>query len=136
MYFKNTLDKLGVQVEIEHAGKYKDFGDMFTRTSMTPETKEVLNSIIDDLYGNLVKRIAEARKRSPDEIRATIDQGPFLSPQAREKGLIDGLLYEDQMFDSSRCCGAWALTGISKASSCASTRPGVRFSPQTLSGAR
>jgi protease-4 len=99
MYFKNTLDKLGVQVEIEHAGKYKDFGDMFTRTSMTPETKEVLNSIIDDLYGNLVKRIAEARKRSPDEIRATIDQGPFLSPQAREKGLIDGLLYEDQMFD-------------------------------------
>jgi protease IV len=99
MYFKNTLDKLGVQVEIEHAGKYKDFGDMFTRTNMTPETKEVLNSIIDDLYGNLVKRIADARKRGPDEIRATIDQGPFLSPQAREKGLIDGLLYEDQMFD-------------------------------------
>jgi protease-4 len=86
-------------VEIEHAGKYKDFGDMFTRTSMTAETKEVLNSIIDDLYGNLIKRIAEARKRSPDEIRATIDQGPFLSPQAREKGLLDGLLYEDQMFD-------------------------------------
>jgi len=99
MYFKKTLDKLGVQVEIEHAGKYKDFGDMFTRTSMTPETKEVLNSIIDDLYGNLIKRVAEARKRGADEIRATIDQGPFLSPQAREKGLIDGLLYEDQVFD-------------------------------------
>jgi protease-4 len=99
MYFKKTLDKLGVQVEIEHAGKYKDFGDMFTRTSMSPETKEVLNSIIDELYGNLVKRIAEARKRGVDEIRATIDQGPFLSPQAREKGLIDGLLYEDQMLD-------------------------------------
>ncbi len=99
MYFKKTLDKLGVQVEIEHAGKYKDFGDMFTRTNMSAETKEVLDSIIDDLYGNLIKRIAEARKRSADEIRATIDQGPFLSPQAREKGLIDGLLYEDQMFD-------------------------------------
>ncbi|PYT27066.1 MAG: signal peptide peptidase SppA [Acidobacteria bacterium] len=99
MYFKKTLDKLGAHVEIEHAGKYKDFGDMFTRTNMSPETKEVLNSIIDDLYGNLVKRIAEARKRGADEIRATIDQGPFLSPQAREKGLIDGLLYEDQVFD-------------------------------------
>jgi protease-4 len=99
MYFKKTLDKLGVQVEIEHAGKYKDFGDMFTRTNMSPETKEVLNSVIDDLYGNLVKRIADARKKTPDEIRATLDQGPFLSPQAREKGLIDGLLYEDQMYD-------------------------------------
>src|SRR6185295_5804564 len=54
-YFKNTADKLGVQVEIEHVGKYKDFGDMFTRTSMSPETKEVLNSVIDDLYGNMVQ---------------------------------------------------------------------------------
>jgi len=72
---------------------------MFTRTSMSPETKEVLSSIIDDLYGNLVQRIAEGRKKTPEQIRATIDQGPFLSPHAQEQGLIDGLLYEDQMYD-------------------------------------
>ena len=41
MYFKKTLDKIGVNVEIEHAGKYKDFGDMFTRSDMSPETREV-----------------------------------------------------------------------------------------------
>jgi protease IV len=99
MYFRKTLDKLGVEVEIEHAGKYKDFGDMFTRASMSPETKEVLSSILDSLYGNLVQTIATARKKSPDQIRATIDQGPFLSPQARDQGLIDALLYEDQMYD-------------------------------------
>ena len=99
MFFKKTLDKLGVQVEIEHAGKYKDFGDMFTRASMSPETKEVLTSILDDLYANLVRRIADARNKTPDQVRATIDQGPFLSPHAKEQGLIDGLLYEDQMFD-------------------------------------
>ena len=65
MYFNKTLDKLGVQVEIEHAGKYKDFGDMFTRTSMSPETKEVLTSVLDDLYGNLVQthRRRRARRR-------------------------------------------------------------------------
>src|ERR1035441_9926701 len=50
--FKNTLDKLGVNVEVEHAGKYKDFGDMFTRADMSPETREVLNSVVADLYGN------------------------------------------------------------------------------------
>jgi protease-4 len=98
-YYKKTADKLGIQIEIEHAGKYKDYGDMFTRTSMSPETKEVLTSIIDDLYGNLVRRIAEGRKRTLDQIRATIDQGPFLSPHAQEQGLIDGLLYQDQMYD-------------------------------------
>jgi protease IV len=99
LFFKKTLDKLGVQVQIEHAGKYKDFGDMFTRASMSPETKEVLSSILDDLYGNLVQRIAEARRKTPDQVRAIIDQGPFLSPHAQEAGLIDGLLYEDQMLD-------------------------------------
>ena len=99
MYFRKTLDKLGVQVEIEHAGKYKDFGDMFTRTSMSPETKEVLTSILDGLYGNLVQTISAARKKTPDQVRATIDQGPFLSPEAKAQGLIDGLLYEDQMYD-------------------------------------
>src|SRR5215467_6892535 len=53
-YFKKTLDKIGVNVEVEHAGKYKDFGDMFTRPDMSPETREVMASVVDDLYGNLV----------------------------------------------------------------------------------
>jgi protease IV len=99
MYFRKTLDKLGVEVEIQHAGKYKDFGDMFTRSSMSPETKEVLTSILDGLYGHLVQTIAAARKKTPDQVRAIIDQGPFLSPEAKTQGLIDGLLYEDQMYD-------------------------------------
>src|SRR5690606_1564971 len=47
MYLKNTLDKVGVTVEVEHAGKYKDAGNTFTETSMTPETREVLSSVLD-----------------------------------------------------------------------------------------
>src|SRR5207249_4067047 len=98
MFFRGTLDKLGVQMEIEHAGKYKDFGDMFTRTDMSPETREVLNSVLDDAYGRLVSIIAAARKKSPEEIRATLDEGPFLAKKAAAKGLVDSLIYEDQMF--------------------------------------
>ncbi len=98
MYFRNTLEKLGVKVEIEHAGKYKDFGDMFTRTNMSGETREVLNSILDELYGNLVERIGEGRRKTPAEVRALVDEGPFLSAQARASGLVDALLFEDEMF--------------------------------------
>ena len=97
-YFKRTLDKLGVQVEIEHAGKYKDFGDMFTRTSLSPETEEVMNSVIDDLYGDLVQAIAAGRRQDAATVRATIDQGPLLSNQALQTGLVDELRYEDEMF--------------------------------------
>jgi protease-4 len=98
-YYRRTLDKLGVEMELEHAGKYKDAGDSFTRTSMSPETREVLNSMLDILYTDLVETIAKARGKTPDQVRTLIDQGPFLAPQAIEFKLIDGLLYEDQVFD-------------------------------------
>src|SRR5436305_15108482 len=42
-YFKNTLDKLGIGVEVDHIGRFKDAGDPFTKTGMSPETREVLN---------------------------------------------------------------------------------------------
>jgi protease-4 len=99
-YFRGTLDKLGVQVDIEHAGKYKDYGDQYARTSMGPESKEVLNSILDDLYGRMTATLAESRKMSPAEMRAVIDEGPFLSSDALAKGLVDALEYEDQTYDA------------------------------------
>lgn len=98
-FFKGTLDKVGVDVQIEHAGKYKDAGDMFSRTSATPETREVINSMLDRIYGTLVQGIADGRKKTPDEVRALIDQGPFLAENAKQAGLIDGLLYEDQLME-------------------------------------
>jgi len=98
MYFKKTLDKIGVTVEVEHAGKYKDFGDMFTRTDMSSETREVTTQLVDSLYANLVSGIAAGRKKSPEEIRTIIDQGPFTAPQALKAGLVDALRFEDQMW--------------------------------------
>lgn len=98
IYLKQTLDKIGVQVEVVHAGKYKDAPDMFTRTGMSPETREVLNSVLDGLYAQLTSAIASARKKSPEQIRAAIDQGPFLSRDALAAGLVDVLQYQDQAF--------------------------------------
>jgi protease-4 len=98
MYFKKTLDKIGVTVDVEHAGKYKDFGDMFTRTDMSPETREVISSVADGLYGDMVEHIAAGRKKSADDVRAIIDQGPFTATRAQKAGLVDALQFEDQMW--------------------------------------
>jgi protease-4 len=98
MYFKKTLDKLGVSVDVEHAGKYKDFGDQFTRSDMSPETREVITSIVDELYNSIVQHIADGRKKTPEEVKAIIDQGPFLATQAQKAGLVDELRFEDQMW--------------------------------------
>ena len=98
MYFKKGLDKLGVKVEVEHAGKYKDFGDMFTRSDMSPETHEVMDGLVNDLYGNLVDHIAAGRKKSADDVRAIIDRGPFTATGAQKEGLVDGLKFEDELW--------------------------------------
>jgi len=97
LYFKNTLDKLGVQIDVEHAGKYKDFGDMFTRSTMSPETHEVMTSLVDQIYDDLVSAVARGRNKDAGTVRAIIDDGPFLAAQAKSKGLIDDLRYEDQV---------------------------------------
>jgi protease IV len=102
MYFKKTLDRLGVTVEVEHAGKYKDFGDMFTRSDMSPETRQVMSSLVDDLYANLVAKIAAGRKKTPEEVRGIIDEGPFTATQAQKAGLVDALRFEDEMWGELR----------------------------------
>src|SRR5579871_2383126 len=98
MFVKGTLDKLGVQAEFEHVGKYKDAPDMFTKTSSSPETREVMNQVLDQYFGDLVNVIAQGRKKQAADIRALMDNGPFVGKEALDGGLVDALIYEDEMF--------------------------------------
>ena len=65
MYFKNTLDKLGVHVDVEHVGKYKDYGDQFERTSMSPETNEVMTSLVDEYLRRPCQYDRERQRQEP-----------------------------------------------------------------------
>jgi protease-4 len=102
MFVKGTLDKLGVGLEFEHVGKYKDAPDMFTRTSPTPETLEVENQILDQYFGDLVSVIAEGRKKQPEAVVKLLDDGPFVGKSALDGGLVDDLLFEDEMYGKLR----------------------------------
>lgn len=98
-YYRRALDKIGVQMEIEHAGRFKDFGTNYTHDAMTPETRESLSALIDGIYGHLVDTIAASRKKTPEQVRAIIDEGPFLAAEAVKHGLVDAAKFEDEMFD-------------------------------------
>jgi len=97
-YVKGTLDKLGIEMEFEHVGKYKDAPDMFTKTGPSPETREVINGLLDQFYGDFVAAVAQGRKKSAQDVRALIDTGPFVGQEALKGGLVDELAYEDQVF--------------------------------------
>ena len=112
MFVKGTLDKLGVGLEFEHVGKYKDAPDMYTRTSPTPETLEVENQILDQYFGDIVAVIAEGRKKKPEDVKELIDDGPFVGKSALDGGLVDDLLFEDEMY--SKLKDAAKLDSIKK----------------------
>ncbi len=99
IYLRDTLQKLGIEVEVATSGKYKDAPDMFTRRGMSPQTREVLNSILDETFERLLQAVAGGRRQPPERIRSLIDEGPFTSTQALAKGLVDGLLHQDQVFE-------------------------------------
>ena len=97
MFFRGSLDKLGIYPDIYQIGKYKSAGDMFTQKTMTDAHREYVNSLLDDLYGRYVDAIAQARHKSPDEVRTLIDNAPYNAAKAKEAGLIDESLYRDDV---------------------------------------
>ncbi|HEX6730911.1 MAG TPA: signal peptide peptidase SppA [Pyrinomonadaceae bacterium] len=97
MFFRGSLDKLGIYPDIYQIGKYKSAGDMFTQKQMTDAHREYINSLLDDLFIRYVNTIAEARKKTPEEIRTLIDNAPYNGPKAKEVGLIDEVAYRDEV---------------------------------------
>jgi protease-4 len=97
MFFRGSLDKLGIYPDIYQIGKYKSAGDMFTQKQMTDAHREYVNELLDDLFGRYVNTIAQARKKTPDEVRALIDNAPYNATQAKAAGLIDDTVYHDEL---------------------------------------
>ncbi len=97
MFFRGSLDKLGIEPDMFQIGKYKNAPDQFTRKDMSEAHREVVNSMLDNLYGRIVNTIATTRKKTPDEVKAIIDNAPIGAQQAKEQGLIDGAFYRDEV---------------------------------------
>ena len=99
VFLRGALDKVGAYPDFLHIGEYKTAVNTFTERTFTPAHKEMAESLNRDMYEQLVRDIAMSRKKTPSEVRALIDQGPFSPEDALRAGLIDDLAYEDQLDD-------------------------------------
>ncbi|MEE2673443.1 MAG: signal peptide peptidase SppA [Myxococcota bacterium] len=101
-FLKDLLDKLEVEPEVVHVGRYKSAGEIATRRSMSPEQREQTEAWLTDLYRELVEAIGTGRGLEPGEVRERIDRGPYAAAAAREAGLIDAFLYADELEEALR----------------------------------
>jgi protease-4 len=97
LFLRGTLDLVGVFPDLHHVGDYKTAVNTFTEKGYTPAHKEMDASLNRSLYDQLVRGIAQGRGKTDAEIRALIDDGPFLPEDALRVGLVDDVLYEDQV---------------------------------------
>ena len=109
LFFRGALDKIGVYPDLLHIGDYKTYSNTFREKGFTPAHREMTQSLNHDFYDQLVKAIAEGRKRSEAQVLAAIDGGPYLADAARGAGLIDAVGYEDQVDDDAPVKGTRRL---------------------------
>jgi protease-4 len=97
MFFRGALDKVGAHADMLNSGDFKTAANVYTETTMTAAHREMAESLNRDLYEQIIEGIADGRGKTKDEVRRLIDDGPFLPADALESGLVDALVYADEV---------------------------------------
>ncbi|WP_251620063.1 signal peptide peptidase SppA [Odoribacter lunatus] len=98
IFYKDLLDKIGVQAEIIKVGKYKSAVEPFTRREISEANREQISSYLNSLWGNILTGIAKERNISIDSLNWLANHLSYrTSQEEQEFGLYDGVCYEDEM---------------------------------------
>jgi protease-4 len=99
IFLRGAFDKIGAYPDFHHIGEFKTATNQLTEKTFTPAHREMTESLNRDMYEQLVRGIAGARRKSEADVRALLDQGPYSPEEAMRAGLVDDLAYEDQLDD-------------------------------------
>ncbi len=110
-FYKKALEKLGVEVQIVRHGKFKAAVEPFLLDKMSDENRLQTETYLNSLWNEMLADISTARNLGFDELNdiadmvATFRKADF----AKQKNLVDGLKYKDQVIDDLK-----KLTGTSE----------------------
>lgn len=96
LYYKNAMERFGVDAQLERIGEYKSGTEPFTRDEPSDAVLANMNELLDDLYDQVTRGIADARGVEVESVRRLIDEGPYLGNRAVSARLVDGLATPDE----------------------------------------
>ena len=97
IYYKDLLDRLGVNVQLIRHGKYKSAGEVYIKSEPSPENLEQNQVMVNSLWNSFAGTIAESRGISLDRLNAMIDNLELNFPEDFLKaGLVDELMTREQ----------------------------------------
>ncbi|HTB56782.1 MAG TPA: signal peptide peptidase SppA [Polyangia bacterium] len=101
-FYKGTMDRLGVHLELVRVGAFKGAMEPFIMTEQSPAVRENKNQLLDDVYNRLTATIAADRTRAGHPmdaaiVRGLIDRGIFSAGDATLAGLGDAVAAEGDL---------------------------------------
>ena len=98
MFFKDLLDKLGIEVQLIRHGKFKAAAEQFVAQGISKENYEQNKEMIDSIWETWITEIGESRDIDPDHLNALVDDLKLFSAESlKENGLVDDVVSRDQM---------------------------------------
>ena len=102
-YLKGTMEKLDIDMQVIRHGKYKSAVEIFTENKMSDASKEQMDAMISGIWGTLLDEISASRNLSKDKLNGIADNLDALdADKAYQLGMVDGLLYRDQLLAELR----------------------------------
>lgn len=106
-YYRETLEKMSVNVHVFHAGEFKSIAEPFLRDDMSPGEKRVTERWLQVLWGQYAATVEAQRELPPGSVntyvntyaQALADQGGDAAALALEAGMVDELLNRSEAND-------------------------------------
>jgi len=94
---KSMLDKLGIQPNLHQIREYKSAAEMVTRTTMSPEARENLEWMMNESWDMMMQAFKEDRGLTEEKVVELMKGGLYTAPEAKAAGLVDRVVYWDQL---------------------------------------
>lgn len=98
LFLAGALEKFGVGVQVIRVGKYKSAVEPFTQTSLSRENRQQTEKLLWSIWSDFLATVGNSRDKTPQELQQIAGQtGTLLPEEAIQKGLVDELVYFDEV---------------------------------------
>jgi protease-4 len=105
MYMRGLFDKLKVEVDFLHVGKFKSGVEPFTREGPSEPARESLTETLRAIRAGWLDQATQAGK--PESVRLALENGPWSPDEAKREGLIDAVGFEsDALIEAKKLAKA------------------------------
>ncbi|MCU7615216.1 signal peptide peptidase SppA [Chryseobacterium sp. GMJ5] len=96
-FFKDFAEKYGIGIEVIRHGKFKSAVEPFLRNDISPENKEQLSTLLNDIWENTSSKIAASRKMNTSQFKTIVDSLYGMIPdQSLKYKLADKLIQKSE----------------------------------------